>query len=406
MSSTLASGSVGTDAACLADDCYTITCGGGSYASEVSWILTDDATGSVLASGGSPYTGATLCLPAVFGCTDPGACNYDSLANIDDNSCQFICDPYIASASVVAAPSCNGGTDASATAFIDGSFGDDYWLWSDGQVSSTAVGLAAGTYTCTISDLAYNITATDSLGNPTDSVQYLCSSTVSVTIDPTLAISISGAKIDATPGDTNGSVNITVAGGNDTCLGGYTYLWSNGDTTQNVAALPVGPISLTVTDCNGCTATGSWFILTNWTYGCTDPLASNYDAAANANWDQDTTGATPACLYDGCTDSLALNYDATANNEDGSCTYSCEYFGTNTMVVAFATGYYGSYSAFQVIDAVTGDTLMASPTYSSGSATYVYDTCATSGCYWVHVQNDYYSSSAIAIDLILFTSSF
>ena len=26
-----------------------------------------------------------------------------------------------------------------------------------------------------------------------------------------------------------------------------------------------------------------------------------------------------SCLYDGCTDPVATNYDATANNDDGSC---------------------------------------------------------------------------------------
>jgi hypothetical protein len=82
MSSTLATGLTGVDSACIADDCYTITCGGGSWAAEVSWTLIDDATGNVLASGGSPYTGAAICLPAVFGCMDMFADNYDSLATI------------------------------------------------------------------------------------------------------------------------------------------------------------------------------------------------------------------------------------------------------------------------------------------------------------------------------------
>ena len=104
-------------------------------------------------------------------------------------------------------------------------------------------------------------------------------------------------------------------------LSSYTYAWSSGDSTQDVSGLGLGPISVVVTDCNGCTGTWNGFVLTNYVYGCTDTLASNYDPAANTNWDQDTTGQTPECLYDGCTDSAATNYDATANNDDGSCTY-------------------------------------------------------------------------------------
>ena len=50
-------------------------------------------TGNILASGGSPYTGNSpaFCLPAVFGCTDVNASNYDPLATVDDGSCTYPC---------------------------------------------------------------------------------------------------------------------------------------------------------------------------------------------------------------------------------------------------------------------------------------------------------------------------
>ena len=47
--------------------------------------------------------------------------------------------------------------------------------------------------------------------------------------------------------------------------------------------------------------------------GCTDPIAFNYDPAANVD--------NGSCLYAGCTDLLADNYDASATVDDGSCTY-------------------------------------------------------------------------------------
>ena len=86
-SSTLSTGSSGTDVLCLPDACYDITCGGGSFMNEVSWTLTDDATGTVILSGGAPYGPTTLCVPPVYGCTDPAFDNYDATATVDDGSC-------------------------------------------------------------------------------------------------------------------------------------------------------------------------------------------------------------------------------------------------------------------------------------------------------------------------------
>ena len=30
------------------------------------------------------------CVPFIYGCTDESACNYDSTANTDDDSCTFV----------------------------------------------------------------------------------------------------------------------------------------------------------------------------------------------------------------------------------------------------------------------------------------------------------------------------
>jgi hypothetical protein len=50
-------------------------------------------------------------------------------------------------------------------------------------------------------------------------------------------------------------------------------------------------------------------------YGCTDPLAMNYDPAA--------TIPDGSCVYPiyGCTDDSAVNFNAAANTDDGSCIY-------------------------------------------------------------------------------------
>ena len=51
-------------------------------------------------------------------------------------------------------------------------------------------------------------------------------------------------------GDSNGAVDLVVAGG----IEPYTFLWSNGETTQNISGLSAGTYTVTVTDSLGCEA--------------------------------------------------------------------------------------------------------------------------------------------------------
>ena len=79
----LLSGSYGSDTLCLADGCYDITVGGGSWDSEISFDF-----GSLVGAGAGTYTSVAVgagC--AIYGCTDSTAFNYDPNANVDDGSC-------------------------------------------------------------------------------------------------------------------------------------------------------------------------------------------------------------------------------------------------------------------------------------------------------------------------------
>ncbi|MBX2972037.1 MAG: gliding motility-associated C-terminal domain-containing protein [Flavobacteriales bacterium] len=135
---------------------------------------------------------------------------------------------------------CHNGSDGSASV-VPGS-SEFYYLWSDPSATSAATvqGLAAGTYTVTISD------------------PQGCDTTMSVTIAAPAQVDM--VSITPTPesclGDANGTLTAVASGG----TAPYTFTWSNGSTGAVLTATS-GTYSVSVTDANGCApATGQGVI--------------------------------------------------------------------------------------------------------------------------------------------------
>lgn len=134
--------------------------------------------------------------------------------------------------------SCFQGADGSATVNPVGGTPPYFYQWDDplGQTRQTAVNLAAGIYNVTVTDDNGCLITASALILEPDQL------TVALTTTPVRCVGANEGTATATPG-----------GG----TAGYTYLWSNGDTEQTATDLPQGSVSVTVTDANGCTTTGS-----------------------------------------------------------------------------------------------------------------------------------------------------
>jgi hypothetical protein len=181
-----------------------------------------------------------------FDCGDQGA-NPVVLTVVDSSgnsaSCTAIVTvPSLSTSIAVAADvmdcgynlSCHGASDGVATVSGSGCPPMTY-LWSTGAATPTVTGLAAGTYTVTITD--------GSGAFVTDTITL---------IDPPLLQATLGVVQPSCAGNPTGSADIIPTGGN--ACHPYTYLWSNGDTTEDLATAAPANYMVIVTDAQGCTA--------------------------------------------------------------------------------------------------------------------------------------------------------
>ena len=163
---------------------------------------------------------------------------------------------------------CFGESTGSVTAVESGGTSTYSYTWSDGQTTATATGLAAGTYTVTVTD-ANNCTASNS----------------ALITEPLAALSLTVTKTEPDcNGDDDGTIDLTVAGG----TGPFGYSWTNGETTEDLSSLTPGTYMVTVTDANSCTATISMTIMEPTSISVS---AIGSDASCNGGNDGSITAA-------------------------------------------------------------------------------------------------------------------
>ena len=128
--------------------------------------------------------------------------------------------------------SCFGGNDGSLTATASGGTPGYNYLWSNGQSGMTAIGLTAGAYSVTVTDMA-NMTAS-TMGTVTQPQQ--------------LGITIVNIQPVDCFGNANGGAEVLGNGGTP----GYTYNWSNGASGLSISNVSANTYTVSVTDANFC----------------------------------------------------------------------------------------------------------------------------------------------------------
>ncbi|MFL9844307.1 beta strand repeat-containing protein, partial [Flavobacterium rhizosphaerae] len=288
--------------------------------------------------------------------TDGNGCTTTTTVTITEPTALMV------SGMVDANVSCNGESDGSATATVTGGTSSYTYVWSNSATTASISGVAAGTYTVTVTDangctattsvtisepavltastvvnanvscnggttgsatinltggtapFEYTINNTTYVGVPDSSLTVLglaegtypinvtdangCTTTTSVTITEPTALMVSG-MVDANV-SCNGESNGSAT---VTATGGtspYTYAWSNSATTASITGVAEGTYTVTVTDVNGCTATTSVTITEPGVLTASGVVNSNISCNGGANGSATVivTGGTTPYSYE------------------------------------------------------------------------------------------------------------
>ena len=278
-----------TDAnSCVTTEIVTITqptiLGATTSSTNVSCNSGSNATATVNVSGGTSGYTYSWSPSGGTGATASGLVAGSYTCNVTDaNGCTAsqnftITEPTtLASTSSFTDVNCNGAATGSASVSPTGGTASYTYSWSPaGGTAATATGLTAGNYSCMITDANS------------------CVVTELVTISEPTAMAVTQSSTNAACNTgTNGSASVTVSGGN----GPYTFLWSNGGTTDTENNLVAGNYICTITDANGCDVQ-SLFTITSpntitSTVSVTNPICFGGEGSATIN----STGGTGTLSY-------------------------------------------------------------------------------------------------------------
>lgn len=260
--SALSASASGNDVNCFGqnDGSASASASGGTAPYSYSW--SNGGSGSSISGLAAGSYSVTI--------TDANGCTSGSSATVGQ--------PSALSASASGSDSsCNGGSDGSVSSSVSGGTAPYSYSWSNGSTSANLSGVSAGSYSLTITDAnSCTANANASVGEPG-------------------AISASISTSDASCGSaTDGSVDLTVSGGNAP----YSYSWSNGASTEDLAAVAAGSYSVTVIDANGCTSNANATVGENSTLAS---AATNVFVSCNGGSDGiasvSASGGNPPYLY-------------------------------------------------------------------------------------------------------------
>ncbi len=166
---------------------------------------------------------------------------------------------------------CTNGT-ATATVLSGGTPVPPFtYAWSDGATTAGISGLIMG---------SYNVTVTDAAGCIASGYGY---------VEQSITISVATTPSPATCLESDGAIIAFGSGG----LPPYSYIWSNGATTQSQSGITSGAYYVAVTDANGCLGNGSGWVSVSTPISVTYTSTPSLCTAPTGTATLAITGGTP-----------------------------------------------------------------------------------------------------------------
>ena len=263
------------------------------------------------------------CIEKIFGCTNPIAANYDSLANTDDVSCYY--DPGCTSPAFLeyytqgfSADFDNGSCITPAVWGCTDSLAFNY----DSSANINNGGCLPVILGC-MQPLAFNYNPNANTPDTCIPIIYGCTSPIAFNYD-SLANTDDGSCIGVNYGCTDSTMwNFMPSANVDDgscipfifgCMDPIMWNYNPNANTENGSciAFVYGCMDSTMFNYDPLANTDNGNCVP-YIYGCTDPSMLNYNPQANA----EDFSCIPF-VY-GCMDPTALNYDPLANTDNGSC---------------------------------------------------------------------------------------
>jgi hypothetical protein len=214
-----------------------VSCNGGNNGDAMVMVSGGTAayTYTWAPSGGNAASASSL-MAGTYTCTitDANGCILTQTFNITEPSA-------LTASNMQTNVSCNGGNNGDAMVMVSGGTGAYTYTWTpSGGNASSASGLTAGSYTCTI----------------TDANSCILTQTFNITEPSALSASTMQTNVSCNGGN-NGDAMVMVSGG----TGAYTYAWTpSGGNAASASSLTAGTYTCTITDANSCTLTQTFNI--------------------------------------------------------------------------------------------------------------------------------------------------